>query len=222
LIIWKKIKPHGARLSLAMSASDRARRRRRFPRPPLLPPSHVGQSIIPTRGRHQRRPAPISLPPHARSSPLYSTLNCRPPLLAIADHHRPPLSPYKSMDCTTVFRWRCSNTFELESWLQHWLELLPPLSSPSMRSSPSTASVWAPPTLPPLQEEPRESVVRPCLHLRRRWPLVRAIAVVFPHRRWTSMVSPFCPTTTHGFPLVQTSSLAPPCPVSHCRPVEID
>jgi hypothetical protein len=42
----------------------------------------------------------------------------------------------------------------------------------------------------------------------------RPHTVIFSHCRSTAVVSPFCPTTTHGFPLVRSSSPAPPCPVS--------
>jgi hypothetical protein len=52
------------------------------------------------------------------------------------------------------------------------------LSTTSARSSSSTAAVQAPPVSPPHQEGPLESVVRPRLHLCRRWPPVQAEATV--------------------------------------------
>jgi hypothetical protein len=70
---------------------------------------------------------------------------------------------------------------------------------------PSTTTVRAPPTLPPLQEEPLESIVWPRLHLHRRRPLVRVVTVV--HSSSSSLTAtrplwwaPIHPTTTHRFP----------------------
>jgi hypothetical protein len=50
--------------------------------------------------------------------------------------------------------------------------------STSVKSSPSTVMVQAPPASPPLQEEPLKSIARPHLHLRRRQHPVWVVAII--------------------------------------------
>jgi hypothetical protein len=184
------------------------------------PPPHVEWSL-PIRVL-----PPEGLVSHFLLPRVVPSLLCFALLCTSSAHHGQPLpSLSKLRKMLTIVASSSSTELELEplaidtGWASSPRRLLLP------RGSPLTTTVRAPLASPPLQEEPLEYVVWPCLHLHRRWPPVRAI--VHPPSSSLTAARPLCwapfyPTATHRFPLVRSSSPAPPCLASHHRPVRID
>jgi hypothetical protein len=134
--------------------------------------------------------------PHARSHPLL-------PLSAMLLLGSSPLySPWPAMTKPPPCRptrpkgapWRrarpAPSASRVTTYQSRAVEVSMSLTT-SVRSSSSTAGVWAPLASPPLQEGPLKSVVGPRLHHRRRWPPVWAeAAVIIPRLPSTSSQQP--------------------------------
>jgi hypothetical protein len=135
------------------------------PRGAVLTRSHVA-----SRGTRLPFPSPSR---HPATALLCSTLRrlCLPwPTTA-----EPLPSPSKLRKRLSVVTSSSSTELELEPSAIDVEQASSPRHLLISRGSPLTAAVRAPPASPPLQEELLESVVRPCLHLRRRRPPVRAV-----------------------------------------------
>jgi hypothetical protein len=179
----------------------------------------------PTYGHNRRRPLTfLFLTIAHRRTPLLSL----PPLpVSSARHGQPPPSRLRAVqpgqkERLDVVHLLHRDLVRVIAYRSRATEVPAPPST-SVRSSLSTIAIWAPLASPPLQEEPLESVVRPRLHLRRRWPSVWAVTVIHLPSSSLTAARPLwwarvCPTTTHGLPLVESSSPAPPCSTSRRLP----